>query len=44
MHPSIMQKLVAQRAQQTAGLRKQAAAASRARRARRSRRSADGGH
>jgi hypothetical protein len=40
MHPSIMQKLVAQ---QTAGLRKQAAAASRARRARRGRR-ADGGH
>jgi hypothetical protein len=41
MHPSIMQKLVAQ---QTAGLRKQAAAASRARRARRSRRASDSGH
>lgn len=41
MHPSLMQRLVAQ---QAIGLRKQAAAASRARRARRARRSADGGH
>jgi hypothetical protein len=40
MNPSIMQQLVAQ---QTAGLRQQAAEASRVRRARRARRSADGG-
>ena len=40
MHPSIMQKLVAQ---QTAGLRKQAQAASRVRQARRDRRAENGG-
>lgn len=40
MHPSVMQNLVAQ---QTAGLRKQAEAASLARQARRRRRAADGG-
>ncbi len=40
MHPSIAQKLVAQRA---AGLRKQAAAAARTRQARQARRAANGG-